>query len=218
MLSKLKATFALSGVMLGILVSSAPAAAEIINFGAINGPAFFNQVTPGGAQGPVLVFTGVTFNGGVVLNSSSILPPVAGQSPNYYSTSDSATLADGSHLPGVITATLTDPVPFVSFNVLNGDPHPSILTLSGFSAGGQLLATGTVSLDAFFSGPGELGSVSISAPGISEVTLTSDQPPGSVDFAVSQAAFVPEPATWVLLSVGAAAFVLYRRKTRSLST
>ena len=203
----------LTGVILAAAVLVPTAQAAIVDFDSIVAPGFYDQVTPGGPQGPHLVFPGVTFDGGVVLSNDG-WADLATSAPNVYGTSDFLPLNDGSFLPGSITAVFGTPVTSVGLDVINGYPDGANVTLTAFDAGHAVLGSIVVGLDAF-SLPGAVGSVSLSGLGlIYSIEVTSDQDTGSIDFAIDTVEFepIPEPGTLVLIGTGLATMLARRRR------
>lgn len=202
-------------VILGAAALAPSAQADIVNFDSIVAPGFYNQVTPGGPQGPHLVFPGVTFDGGVVMSNAGWLN-LATSSPNLYGTCDFCQLADNSSLPGIITAVFSTPVSSVSLDVINGFLDDATLTLTAYGAGHVALGNISINLGSFGNG-GEVGSLSLGGlAGLIYSIDVTNQDRGSVDFAIDTVEFtpVPEPGTLALIGTGVAT-MLARRRRRS---
>lgn len=205
------ASLALALLSLAALgLAARPAQAQTtINFDNVTAPAFFGAVTPGSAQGPTLVFPTITFTGGVILNDSSFNSK-ATTKPNLYATSDFATLADRSKLPGVITATFASPGLYngIVLDVANGNGAGNF-TLTAFNAGNTVVASETLALNGFLSPTMADGQFSLTGSGIDHFTVTSDQLTGSKDFAIdtvrlsAPAPAVPEPSPALAFAVAA---------------
>jgi hypothetical protein len=188
-------------VFLGVfLMAVVPAVAANIDFDSITTPGFYDDITPGGAQGPVLAFPGLTFDGGVVMNETGWLN-LATTKPNLYGSSDYLPLADNSLLPGVIKGTFTTVSDIIAMDVINGKAA-STFTLKAYNAASVLLASASVALNAFGAG-GEVGTLAIVKPGIKWFEVVSAQGAGHIDFAIDtvgycQCPVVPVPGTLLL--------------------
>ena len=131
-----------------LLAFPAASLADFISFDEpqfAGAPADFHHVTPGGPYGPAISVNGVSFTGGVVLNGSGFADEET-TTPNLYATSDNAQLANGSMLPGSITAALMNPASSVSLDIENGN-NKADFTLSGYSASASLLASDMIELN-----------------------------------------------------------------------
>ena len=85
-----KVIFTVIAALLIISAGGLPASAGQVTFDELtNAPANFTDVTPGTGFGPVLTYSDVTFNYGVVLQNL-----LATTSPNLYATSDTALLSN----------------------------------------------------------------------------------------------------------------------------
>ena len=197
--------------------------ATIIDFDSIPATAFFADVVPGGARGPLLTFPGVTFNGGVVLNNDrgGFRFPTTG-------TNSYATLSGGFPAPqgvtGVITIDFTGPEDFVFFDIENGNPatDPNTYTATAFGNGGALLGSSMVVLNGVSPSAG-VQTISLTFSGIRQVTVIrtgfTEPPPVSggdnIDFAIDTVTFgqgqapqAPEPSSIFLAGTGIAVALL----------
>jgi hypothetical protein len=186
-------------------VSGPVRAASIIDFDDVPAPGLFIQVTPGGVDGPVYSRSGVTFDGGVVLNGDAggFAPPPS-TPPNLYATTTIDTLADGSSLPGMITASLAPPLVGDSVSLFVGnsglDFASHTYTLTAFDANSQSLGSDSITLG-FELG----GTLSLTAPGFASFTVTSDQAANQKNFfidTVDVSEIVPEPSTFIEAATG----------------
>ncbi len=199
-------------LIVGAALPSRTVQAGIVDFDSIPASCCYADVTPGGARGPLLVFPGVTFDGGVVMDNTGWFDRET-TAPNLYGTSDRFPLHDGSMLPGSITAVFTTPLSLVSLDVING-LSAATFTLSAYGAGSVFLGSRAISL-ATFTSPGDVGSLSLGGIGpIHSILLTSNQGAGNIDFAIDTVTFdpVPEPGTLLLVGAGLTGLALRRRR------
>jgi hypothetical protein len=179
----------LLGVLL-ILAGRLPGQADVVNFESILNPEYvYNSITPGTGFGPHLVFTGVTFDGGVVMNDYN-WADLATTPDNLYATSNYNKLADNSYLPGTITATFDNLVSSVSLDIINGVGYSTAkFTLSAYDASSSLLSSITISLDGWIPDY-VVGNMAINQNGIKSIVVSSDQ--GSfINFAIDTVNYTP---------------------------
>jgi hypothetical protein len=199
-------------VILGAAALAPSAQADIVNFDSIPATCCYSDVAPGTGRGPVLVFPGVTFNGGVVMNNTGWANLETSPS-NLYGTSDFLPLHDGSLLPGIISAVFSSAVTSVRLDVINGLVGADF-TMTAFGAGHSFLGSTFVSL-ADYPTAAAVGSLSLSGlGGIYSIEITSGQGDGDIDFAIDTVEFtpVPEPGTLVLIGTGLATMLARRRR------
>jgi hypothetical protein len=185
-----------------LLLATPQTRAQSVNFDDVSAPPYFENVSPGGDDGPVFTRAGVTFRGGVVLNGSGFNDEET-SAPNLYATSDFDTLADGSSLPGFMTISLTAPANSISLDIINGF-NASSFTLLAFDSGNNLIGTSSIFLNAY-SAAGGVGSLSLTTlADIDHLSVNSGQAPGNVDFAIDSVnlSVVPEPSTTAALALG----------------
>jgi hypothetical protein len=188
---------ALAALGLVVAMAGRSEAGIVINFDDVSAPFAYRQVTPGGADGPVYSRSGVTFSGGVVLNSITF-SPAADSPPNIYATTDIQGLADGSFLPGSISATLAPPRLGADVSLFVGNAlfgfGPGTFTLTAFDASNHVLGSAAATL-AFNQGT----TLSVTAPGFTRFTVTTSQQ-FSQNFYIDSVnidlvAAAPEPST-----------------------
>jgi hypothetical protein len=164
----------LLGVFL-ILAGGLPGQADVVNFDSIpNTESVYNSITPGTGFGPHLVFTGVTFDGGVVMKDTT-WEYLATTPPNLYATSNYIHLADGSSLPGIISATFDSLVSSVSLDIINGVGLSNAdFTLSAYDTGSNLLSSFTLfGLASYLDHV--VGHMVINQAGIKSIVVSSSQ-------------------------------------------
>ncbi len=202
------------------------AAPVTVNFDNVTAPGTFDQVTPGGPDGPTFTSGGITFTGGVVLDSTKNYDSLATSGKNIYATDDTATLKNGATLPGFIEGTFAKTQTFtnVSLDIIQGYAFPAQFTLSGYDSVGHLLTSDSVNLDGYLNSPyKQEANASINARDISYFTVTSNQASMDKAFAidtvkVTPAAPAPEASSMVslLISCGAGlAFAGMARRKRT---
>jgi PEP-CTERM motif len=149
----------------------------------------------------------ITFTNGVV-ESNAGWNNEATTAPNVYATSDSFhPLQDLSVLPGNIQGTFTSGTGSgLSMDVINGFLAADF-TLTAYDAANNILGTSSVFLSGFGQA-GSIGTLSLGVGNISYFTMTTDQPGGTIDFAIDTVNFTvtptatPEPASLALLATG----------------
>ena len=201
----------------GFLVISTPSVyATVIDFDSIAATGYYIDVTPGGERGPLLSFTDITFNGGVVMSDDGWLNLATSKS-NLYGTSDTAILADGStQLPGFITGTFTTPASgLITLDVINGAGAANF-TLYAWDSNDIQIGLNTIYLN-YFGSAGSVGALSLNFSGISYFTVASDQGERAIDFAIDTVRFnaVPEPTSMILLGLGLMGLAGIRRKFKA---
>jgi hypothetical protein len=210
-----------------ILVGALPVQADVVNFDSIqNTESVYNSIDPNSGFGPQLVFTGVTFNGGVVMNDLNWYGSAPYQ--NILATSDLNLLADDSHLPGNITGTFDTLVSSVSLYIMNGYVSSSAnFTLSAYDQSGNLLGSDTVNLSGgeWVNSNGNWvlivpswGQLALTHDGIKSIVISSEQTPFK-NFAIDNVNFtstaVPLPGAVWLLGSGLLSMGGWRRFRKS---
>jgi len=198
----------------GVLLAWIPlaAGAVTITFDDTPGlaPVAAEDVVPGTGFGPALDYSSVTIDGGIIALAITPSDAAATTLPNLYATADFLPLADGTLLPGEITGSFASPVSSLSVDVGNGNVFPATITLTAYS-GLSVVDSESISLDIFGTPGSFFGSLSVAGPGITDFTVTSDQPAGSKAFSIDTLTFpVPEPGS-ALLILAASALVSVRR-------
>lgn len=187
------------------LISASPAWALTITFDDVPGlaPTSAGEVVPGGSFGPHLDFGEIVFDGGIIGLAITPFDEAATTLPNFLVTTDVVPLADGSVLPGEITAALTSPASDIRLDVGNGNVFPAAFTLTAFS-GAAVVGSDTVSLPGFGGTNAFVGELSVSAAAITSFLVTSTQPAGTKAFTIDTLGitFVPAPAAAALIASG----------------
>jgi len=218
------AGLALALLSLSLLgLAAGPAQAQTtINFDNVTAPTYFSQVTPGGPEGPTLVYPTITLAGGVILNDSNF-GMKATSKPNLYVTSDFFKLSDGSTLSGAIMGSFASPGLYngITLDITNGNAA-SKFTLTAFNAGNTALASETLALNAFGSSSMTDGQFSLTSTSIDHFTVTTDQAAGNKDFAIdtvrlsTPAPAVPEASATVsfglLLALGLGGVMITKKR------
>lgn len=180
-----------------ILLSATPALADDVTFDNVAAPGIYIAATP-----TAYSFGGSTFSGGVVLNTAVW----GGISPasNVYATSDFLPLADNSLLAGSISISFDSAADFVSLDVLNVMDAATFF-MNVYDVNNNLIGSTSLTLAAFGT-PGSVGTMSFTGSGIMSVTITTDQPAGTIDFAIDNVdpihPPVPEPGSLLLMGSG----------------
>lgn len=204
-------------IALAVCVSGTPALAGRVDFDAIAATGSFGDVVLGGPRGPLLVFPGITMDGGVVINSSlggGGIGDLAITPPNMYATSDDPFFVEGLRLPGYITGTFTDPATYIALDIIQGY-ETGTFTLTAYS-GATWLGEKSVLLGCIYDleCAAPTRRVSLSAPGITSFTVGGGGFP--TVFAVDTVSFtaIPEPGSLLLLGIGLAGLVAYSGRLR----
>jgi hypothetical protein len=165
-------------------------AATVVTFTGGSPPGTYDAVTPGGIYGPELVLPDATFDGGVRL--TNFQPREDRLDEEVYATSDFSPLADGSLLPGRITATFTTPVRAVRLSIQDWY-RAAYFSLEAYASDDTLLVAETVLLDDFTLDPGDAGRLTTISDGITRIVVSSLQLPGEIDFAIDNVTFESGP-------------------------
>ena len=204
-------------IALAVSVPGTPALAGRVDFDSIAATGSFGDVVPGGPRGPLLVFPGITLDGGVVINSSlggGGIGDLATTAPNMYATSGDPFFVEGLHLPGYITGTFTTPATYIELDIIRGY-ETGIFTLTAYS-GATWLAETSVLLGCIddFECAAPARRVSLSALGITSFTVGGGGSP--TVFAIDTVSFTanPEPGSLLLLGIGLAGLAAFSRRLR----
>lgn len=204
-------------IALVICVPGTPGLAGKVDFDAIAATGSFSDVVPGGPRGPLLVFPGITLDGGVVINSSlggGGIGDLAITAPNMYATSDDPFFVGGLRLPGYITGAFTAPVAYIALDIIQGY-ETGTFTLTAYS-GATWLGENSVLLGCIydFECAAPTRRVSLRGPGITSFTVGGGGYP--TVFAVDTVSFTanPEPGSLLLLGIGLAGLAAFSRRLR----
>jgi hypothetical protein len=152
------------------------AAGFIVDFDDVTAPDTFADVTPGGSGGPIYTQSGVTFDGGVVLDATHF-DPNATSGRNIYITNNTVKLADGSTLSGYIRADFSASlgVTGVTLDITNERYANVTYMLAAFGAAGELIDSRMIDLTPLPTGGypnATVGTVSVSGYGITSFQVT----------------------------------------------
>jgi len=203
-------------VLLAVLIVPSLAKADTVNFDGSSVPCCYINVT----YSP-FVTPEITFTNGVILDNSGWANE-ATTAPNLYATSDFAPLADSTLLPGFIVGTFTSGTGSnLSLDVINGVFSSGTFTLTAFDASNGVLGVTSMLLNPFTT-PGSVGTLSLNVGNIDHFTVTSDQGPSHIDFAIDTVNFnstsaTPEPASLALLAAGLAGLAGLKRSRKVVS-